>query len=392
MAHTSLSIMVPTLDKLMNTKPKIRVLQAIRQGLIGGGETHVLGLVHHIDRSRFEPIVLSFTEGPMIDRLKELKIKCYVIPSTKAFDIIKWGKVRSLLQQEDIDIVHVHGTRAASNLFWASRSCQIPILYTVHGWSFHNNQSMPVRKLRILSEQYLTNQMDLNISVSASNMQSGRKHIRGFDAVVVNNGIDLKTFNPTNKYTDIREELRIPKNSLLITFIARMTVQKGPLTLLHAFKKVTQKFNDVYLLMVGEGELRARAERLALELEIRDRVVFENFRQDIPSILNACDIYCLPSLWEGLPIGLLEAMAMRSTVVATRVDGSEEIIDNNENGLLVMPGSVNELSGALISLCMNSGKRAKFQASAREMIVNNFDVNAMTTKLENIYSKLIIPK
>lgn len=372
----------------MKNNGKIRVLQAIRQGLTGGGETHVLSLVSHLDRSRFEPVVLSFTDGPMVTQLKKMGIACHVIHTERAFDLTKWRKVKSLLKQESIDVVHVHGSRAASNLFWAAGSARLPILYTIHGWSFHDDQPAFIRKLRILSEKYLTQKMDLNISVSASNQQTGQQYFSGFNSVIVNNGIDPDKFNPANKYPDIRAELGIPEDALLITFLARMTAQKAPLVLLQAFQKVRRWFSNVHLLMVGEGELRGEAEKFARERELADRVIFENFRQDVPAILSASDIYCLPSLWEGMPIGLLEAMAMKNAVVVSRVDGSKEIIIDNINGILVEPGSVNDLADSLVSLCENREKQICLQARARNTIINNYHVNSMANKVAILYKDI----
>jgi glycosyltransferase involved in cell wall biosynthesis len=373
-----------------NFKHRIRILQAIRQGKIGGGETHVLDLVRHLDRSRFEPIVLSFTDGPMIDRLREMDIRCYVIPTMRAFDLFSWGKIKTLLRDEHIDLVHVHGTRAASNLLWASRYSNIPIIYTIHGWSFHDDQSIFTRKLRTLSERYLTKGMDLNISVSESNRQSGKDHFPDFKSVIVNNGIDLAKFNPELDYQDVRSQLNISKKSLLITFIARMTKQKAPIVMLNAFYKVIQQYAGVQLLMVGEGELRQEAERCAADLGISHRVIFENFRQDIPAILKASDIYCLPSLWEGLPIGLLEAMAMGKAVVATNVDGSKEIIVHGQNGLLVEPGSSIDLSSSLLSLCNDSTKRKQLQNSARDVICQVYSIRHMTGEISSLYEDIYL--
>src|SRR3954467_11421580 len=119
---------------------KIKVLQCIRQGQIGGGESHLLSLVEHLDKDRFEPVVLSFTDGPMINRLKEMDIPVHIIPTTKPFDFTKWKEVKRLLQKEKVQLVHAHGTRANSNVLWAARSLCIPVIYTIHGWSFHPDQ------------------------------------------------------------------------------------------------------------------------------------------------------------------------------------------------------------------------------------------------------------
>jgi hypothetical protein len=112
----------------------VKVLQAIRQGTIGGGESHVQDLVTNLDKTRFEPIVLSFTEGQMVDNLRRQGIKTFVIPNLKPFNVFTWGKVRELMKAENIQLVHAHGTRAASNVFRPAQQLNVPLVYTIHGW------------------------------------------------------------------------------------------------------------------------------------------------------------------------------------------------------------------------------------------------------------------
>src|SRR5882762_1991361 len=109
---------------------KIKVLECIRQGQIGGGESHLLSLVENLDRDLFEPVVLSFTDGPMVDRLRGMGINTHIIYTEKPFDISKWKRVEALLKEEAPDLVHAHGTRASSNTLWAARRLKIPVVYT----------------------------------------------------------------------------------------------------------------------------------------------------------------------------------------------------------------------------------------------------------------------
>src|ERR1700750_56071 len=131
---------------------KIKVLECIRQGQIGGGESHLLSLVENLDKSQFEPLVLSFTDGPMVDRLKQMQVPVYIIPTTRPFDVGKWKLVKKFIKDQNVQLVHAHGTRANSNVLWASRRLGIPVVYTVHGWSFHPDQNPLVRRMRIMGE------------------------------------------------------------------------------------------------------------------------------------------------------------------------------------------------------------------------------------------------
>ena len=369
---------------------RIKVLQCIRQGQVGGGESHLLSLVEHLDKSVFEPVVLSFTDGPMIDRLNAIGIPVHVIPTTKPFDITKWKTVKKFIKDQNVQLVHAHGTRANSNVLWASKSLRLPVIYTIHGWSFHPDQKTLVRKIRILGERYLTSKSDLNISVSASNQQTGRNVIRSFKSIVINNGIDLNKFNPHNSYEDIRQELQLPKDLTLVLFIARFTLHKQPLTLINAFADALKKNPKMHLLMVGDGDQKAEALKLTDQLNIKNRVTFQSFRLDVPDVLASADIFVLPSLWEGLPIGLLEAMAMKKAIIASNVDGTSEIIRHNENGWLVETDKlVENLKEALVQLSLDKTKQKLFEEEAVKTVNERFNVVNMTKEIEKIYINIL---
>src|SRR5438270_10217169 len=159
----------------MASEKKIKVLEGIRQGKIGGGESYLLSLVENLDKSKFEPIVLSFTDGPMIEKLKSFGIKTYVIHTEKPFDVCVWKKVEKLIEKEQVDVVHAHGTRANSNMYWAAKKKHLPLVYTCHAWSFHVDQNPIKKKLRILGEQFLTRKADVNICGSKANKETGKQ-------------------------------------------------------------------------------------------------------------------------------------------------------------------------------------------------------------------------
>jgi glycosyltransferase involved in cell wall biosynthesis len=368
---------------------KLKILECIRQGKIGGGESHLLSLIENLDRERFDPVVLSFTDGPMIDRLRQMSVATRVIHTEKPFDLRVWKPVKNWIREEGFDLVHAHGTRANSNILWAARSLGIPVVYTVHGWSFHQDQHPLVRRIRVLGEKYLTARSSLNISVSASNRQSGKNFIKSFDSVVVNNGIDNKKFDPRGHYKDVRAELGIPATAVLVLFIARFTAHKQPLSLLDAFIKALPDSPGMHLLMVGEGDQQARAMEMVKELGLGHSVHFQSFRQDVPDVLAAAEIFVLPSLWEGLPIGLLEAMAMGKAVIASNVDGTSEIVENGVNGLLIpTDGLVGHLTQALVRLSKDPGLRRQFGEKAVETVTGKYNAAVMTREIERIYTDL----
>lgn len=369
----------------MRTQGKIRILETIRQGQVGGGETHVLDLVRKLDKDKFQVEVLSFTDGPMVEKLNSLGINTFVIKTEKPFDISIWGEVSDFISNGGYHIIHAHGTRAASNIFQAAKKLNIPMIYTVHGWSFHDNQNYLIRKLRELSESFLTKNAVKTITVSESNRTDGINKFGLERAQVIYNGIDDEKFNPVENYNDIRAEFGIPKDKTLVGYLVRMTEQKDPFTMIKAIKKVSITNKNIMFLMVGNGDLLESTKKMADELGVTDQIIFSNFRSDIPDILKAIDIYCLPSLWEGMPIGMLEAMAMGKACIATTVDGTKELVSDGINGILINPKDADMLAKQIIHLHLHPEKRITLGNNAKEYIAKNFSLNEMVSKIENLY-------
>jgi glycosyltransferase involved in cell wall biosynthesis len=372
------------------SKQKIRVLETIRQGQIGGGESHLLSLVENLDKDQYEPVVLSFTDGPMVDRLRQMGIPTTVIHTTKPFDVTKWGRVKQFIAANNIQLVHAHGTRANSNVLWATKKLNLPLVYTIHGWSFHDDQNPLVKKIRVIGEKWLTTKSDINISVSASNQQTGKQYFSGFESVVINNGIDQHKFNPDRSFNNVRQELGIAPDATLVLFVARFIHQKQPLKLVQAFIKAHEQLPSLQLLMVGDGDQKPAAVDMVKAAGLEKKILFAPFRQDVPDVLAAADIFVLPSLWEGLPIGLLEAMAMGKAIIGTKVDGTSEVIQDRRNGLLLAPGDLdNTLPAAIIELANDAALRRQLGSEARATVSNTYSAATMTRQIEGIYRSLV---
>jgi glycosyltransferase involved in cell wall biosynthesis len=367
----------------------VRILITIRQGKIGGGESHVMELISHIDKTKFEPIVLSFTEGPMVDALRSWGIQTHVIYTERAFNFFVWKRVKKLFIDERIALVHAHGTRANSNVSWAARQLKLPLIYTVHGWSFHPDQNFIIQKIRELSEKYLTKRSTVTICVSKSNFKDGQEKINLKNGIIINYGINLEYFNPLLPFNSLKKELGVSNSETLVGYLVRITIQKDPHTFIHAIAEVVKKTKSVKFLIVGDGDLKKSTIELAKKLKIDKYIIFQDFRQDIPYVLSGIDIYCLPSLWEGLPIGLLEAMAMKKAIVATPVDGTKEAIENLHSGILVPNQSPLQLADAILSLHADKAALTQYGENARRTIEDRFEVKRMAREVEDTYQNII---
>lgn len=367
----------------------IKILMTIRQGQTGGGETHVLDLVSTIDRSLYTPVVLSFTDGIMVEKLRAMDIETKVIHTETAFDFRVWKRVKKFIQKADIKLVHAHGTRANSNVFWAAKSLGLPIVYTVHGWSFHPDQKTWIRKARELGERFLTNQADITINVSESNQMDGIKRFNMKRSTVINYGINVNKFNPDGTYANIREEFGIADDYILVGYLVRITTQKDPVTMIKAAAEVLKHNSKMIFLFVGDGDLKSSTVNLAEELGIEKNIIFEDFRQDIPDLLSAVDIYCLPSLWEGLPIGMLEAMSMEKAVVASEVDGTKNALVQDENGVMFPPGQPKILADILLKLSQSQSLRTELGKNARKRIMEKHQLKKQTREIELVYQQVL---
>lgn len=370
-------------------KMPIKILITIRQGKIGGGESHVLDLVRHLDRTQYEPIVLSFTDGPMIKTLNEWGVKTHVIYTEQPFNFLVWKKVYRFLVEQNVKLVHAHGTRANSNVFWAAKKLRLPIIYTVHGWSFHQDQNFFLRTLREAGERFLIKQSKLTICVSKSNLKDGQERVGLTRSTIINYGIDLDKFDPDKKYNNLKQELNIAPDETLVGYIARITIQKDPHTLIMAVAEILKKTSKIKFLVIGNGDLKESTLALAKKLDVESHITFQDFRQDTPNVLSGIDIYCLPSLWEGLPIGLLEAMAMRKAVVATPVDGTKEAVEDKLSGILVPHQSPTELANAIIHLHENKDLIAQYGQTARKTVEERFEVKRMVREVEKVYESFL---
>lgn len=347
-----------------------------------------MDLVSHLDTNHFQSEVLSFTDGEMVEQLRSKGIPCHIISTERPFDFSVWKEVRKLMADRKFDLVHAHGTRACSNSLNAARKLHLPLVYTIHGWSFHQDQSTLVRNLRELSEKYLVHRTTLNVSVSQSNNQDGIKRLGMPHSTVVNYGVNLTKFDAHKDYPLSREDLGLPKDKVLVGIVVRLTIQKDPLTFLKAAKELREYSDKLHFVVVGGGELEPDCKSYVAQEGLEDVVSFVGFRTDVPAVLSLLDIYCLPSLWEGLPIGVLEAMAMAKAIVATPVDGTKEVIHHNQSGLLFDEYDHEAMAKCILELSEDGEKRKMLGENALAKIHESFMVDRMANELGEIYQQL----
>jgi glycosyltransferase involved in cell wall biosynthesis len=207
---------------------------------------------------------------------------------------------------------------------------------------------------------------------------------------VIANGIELaqQPLNSSDRAA-LANELGLPPGGLLALSVGRLTEQKGHIYLLEAIPAILEQYPTTAFAIAGEGPLRGELEATAERLGISKSVRFLGTRSDVPALLQIADVFALPSLWEGLPIALLEAMGAGLPVIATRVEGVEEMIVDGENGLLVQPADSESLKTGLMRLLAHLDLRVNLGTAGRALVESSFSLDQMGERYEDLFLRLV---
>ncbi|RLG46912.1 MAG: hypothetical protein DRN90_05780 [Thermoproteota archaeon] len=201
--------------------------------------------------------------------------------------------------------------------------------------------------------------------------------------VVIYNGVEPQPFLEVDR-SYVREKLCL-RRSVVLTFVGRLAPPKDPFTLLMALKALPEGL----LLIVGDGELRSQVERFLQGQDLQDRVRLLGQRSDIPQILAGSDIFILSSKWEGFPYAIIEAMMAGLPVVATRVGGVEEMVENRKTGYLVPANDPLALTKAIQRLLEEPELRKKMGQAGREKALRTFTLDRMLTQTQKVYEEVL---
>jgi len=236
----------------------------------------------------------------------------------------------------------------------------------------------------------LANRADHVLCVS----EAGRKQLKEFGVnagiSVIPSPIDMEeTIKGYQERGDRSHKLQMKTT---IGIVARLSEDKRHIDLLEAFAILSKKYPGIYLLIVGDGPLRTYLETMSRRLQIQDKVSFVGFQKDVRRYLRAMDIFALPSRTEALGMAIMEAMAWGLPVVASRVGGIPEIVDDHVTGLLFDPGNVGQLSNALSQLIEDPEKRKAFGENAREKAYQSFQPENFIDRHYQLYCSLMDQK
>ncbi|MBU0476961.1 glycosyltransferase [bacterium] len=363
----------------MNSSPK-RIFYLITDLDIGGAEKMLFELVKRIDKDKFMPEVGCLKGKGIVGKKLEalgIKVRCFHIE--KPWHIYKLLGISFFLKQGHFDILHSYLFHANIIGRVCGRMAGIPIIIS-------SIRVCEKKKLYHLWMDRITNWMvnlEICVSKGVKNFTIEKAGIPEHKLKIVENGIPDSFLDAVTSYRNKKA------HSLIVGTVARLSEQKGIEYLLYASERVIKQFPDITFIIAGKGPLASQLEELSGKLNISRNVKFIGFRKDIPELLSVIDIFVLPSLWEGMPNVVLEAMAAGKPAIATDTGGSKDIIDNNINGVLVEPENSEALAEAILKLLKNPDERERLGKAAEQRVKEKFPIDKMVSKTEQIYTRLL---
>jgi glycosyltransferase involved in cell wall biosynthesis len=354
---------------------------------IGGAEEHLLTVIKNTDLGRYNPTVCCIREkGAIGEEIENSGFHLITLQrKSKKWDFRIVTDILRIIREREIQLIHTHLYHANMYGRIAAFIAQIPVVSSEHN---AHSRCKPVRRVinRLLAGK--TNRM-IAVSRAVKDYIVSRDGIGPSKVEVIYNGIDIRHFTSSLTKTTAREKIGVPADCFLIGTVGRISEEKGHIYLIDALRRAKDIVPDLRLIIVGSGPLELHLKKVVSDQDLDRSVLFAGFRRDVPDILKAMDVFAFPSLREGFPVALLEAMASCLPVVATPVGGIAEIIADGINGLLVQPRDDNSLAKAIITLYQNPALREALGLKARETVIEKFNAVTMVKNLDSVYRSVL---
>ncbi len=368
------------------------ILQLISSAGFYGAESMLVSLSQSLARLNCKVIVgvLRDSRDPHVEVAEaaaRLGLKTRQIACSGRFDLTTVGRIRKLLREEEVDLVHAHGYKADIFAWLATfPGNRVSLLSTCHNWP---NPARKMQTYAVLDRMVLKGFDHVTTPsplVADVLRQSGIKDPK---ISWISNGVDTERYQSPEPI--LRRELRA-EGRPIIGFVGRMVPAKGGEEFLHAAKAVLASYPEALFVLAGDGPSREPWKALAAQLGIAHSVFFAGVLQDMPGAYASFDVMTLPSHEEAMPMCLLEAMAASRACIATRVGAVPQLIPESVNksdasGLLIEPRNPAALAQAILSLLADPIARQRMGAAARERVVRHYSANAMARTYLELYQR-----
>ncbi len=355
----------------------IRILHTESSLGWGGQEMRILREFRGLDRKAFFPLLACQPESRIRHQAAEEGFEVDLLRIRGNIDpLAVWGFMR-LFRKRSVDIVHTHSNADSWNASLAAKlsRSRLRVVRTRHLSATFNNRFI----YSFLADRVVTTgEYTREYMVREKGIDPGR-------VAAIPSGIDLHRFDGDRIRDDLREELGIAADTPVFGSTSVFRKKKGYHILLEAVPKIIEVFPTAKLLLVGGGPQEKNLRRQIDDLRLGENVILPGFREDMPRVLNTMDVYVFPTLEEAFPNAVMEAMAMRRPVVASRVGGVPDLIRDGETGYLVAPGDPAALAEKTCSLLRNAERRKELGAKGQRFVRENCSHHLMVRRLEDLY-------
>ena len=365
---------------------RVKVLQLISSGGYYGAENMLLNLCASQEKAGCQNSLLLFynVHTPNVEFYERARRHGISVRMVHCRGRADWRAVRQIeeyIQEDAIDVVHTHGYKADLYGFLAAWRSGKPVVATCHNWVggtaalgiYNHLDRLALKKFSALAA--------VSDEVAQRLLDSG---VPAEKIKTIANGVDVQAF----EHGEQPPALSVTGDKV-VGMVARLDLQKGFKYLLRAVRELCNLFDGLKVVIVGEGPDRKAIEAMVEEYGLQSSVVLAGQLSNMPAVYAAMDIFVLPSLNEGLPMTILEAMAASRPVVATRVGAIPKVIHDGENGLLVNPGNSEALRDAIASLLSDPDRCRRMGEKAHEWVSRNYTSEAMALKYRQLYNEIL---
>lgn len=398
----------------LQTMRKVRIAYIEQDSGIGGAEVNLVYLLNGVDKDLFSPVVVVPYEGPLTERLGNMRVKYHVIPRVKfiststyilgrrifnplavLYDGIVFLpmilKLVKYLKREGITIVHTNSMLAHIYGAIAAKIAGVPCVWHMQD-IVDQKMAFGMAKRALIFLGSILPEKIVVVSKAVGQMFAGN-HIQKVE--VVFNGTDTTKYSPEIDGSGIREEFNISNEEFVVGIIGRLVLWKGQKEFLRAASVIADRIPNTRFLIVGDTtfgskQYKEELSALACELGIESRVFFSGGRDDIPNIIRAMDVIVHASI-RPEPFGLviIEGMASGVPVVASNRGGPLEIIEHGKDGFLADPEKTEDLATIIVKLLKDKTLRSNIGEKARKKVVEQFSVEKFVRQFENIYKDVL---
>jgi glycosyltransferase involved in cell wall biosynthesis len=369
------------------------VLYVVENTSFGGGERGFGQLAIGLNQDRFHTALAAHPGGKLEEIVRQAQIPFFPLDMSRKVNFRTISNLSSLISQNRIDIAHSMGARADFFVrLVCSRKPSTAVVCTVAMLVDGFDVGVLRKTVYKIADRHSARYVTRYITVSRV-LKDRLVRERGIPPAkisIIYNGVELDQYNP-NLYPseETRRTLGIPNNYPVIGTIGRLVYQKGFSYFLEAAKQIYLKKKQVQFVIVGHGREEANLKYLANSLGISHVCTFAGLRFNIAQILSAVDIFVLPSILEGLPRIVIEAMAMKRPIVASDIDGVREQLRHNETGLLVPPADPKALAEAILDVLDDHERAERLGREARKDAEEKFDLKHTLANVEMLYEKVL---